>query len=237
MNTPRPVVAGGTGASTAANARANLGLTIGTNVQAYDAGLQSIAGLTTAANKGIYTTASDTYATFDLTAAGRALLDDADAAAQLVTLGAQPADATLTSLSGLSLAEGDLLYATGADTLVRLPKGTAGQILRINSGATAPEWGASPIGVSQTWQDVTASRAANTSYQNTTGRPIMWVIFARANGDRALQISTDNSSWLSVAQVTATSEAVTSATIIVPDQIYYRFSGTSSAISRWSELR
>lgn len=49
------------------------GLRIGTNVQAYDAGLQSISGLTTSADKGIYTTASDTYATYNLTAGGRSL--------------------------------------------------------------------------------------------------------------------------------------------------------------------
>ena len=78
---------GGTGASDAAGARTNLGLVIGTNVEAHHDSLTSIAGLTTAANKMIYTTASDTYAVADLTAAGRALLDDADAAAQRTTLG------------------------------------------------------------------------------------------------------------------------------------------------------
>jgi hypothetical protein len=55
--------------------------------QPRDAGLTSISGLTTAADKMIYTTASDTYAVTDLTAAGRAILDDADAAAQRTTLG------------------------------------------------------------------------------------------------------------------------------------------------------
>lgn len=54
--------------------------------QPLDAGLTSIAGLTTAADKMIYATAADTYAVADLTAAGRALLDDADSAAQRVTL-------------------------------------------------------------------------------------------------------------------------------------------------------
>jgi hypothetical protein len=55
--------------------------------QTSDAGLTSIAGLTTAADKMIYTTASDTYSVADLTAAGRALLDDPDASAQRTTLG------------------------------------------------------------------------------------------------------------------------------------------------------
>ncbi len=37
-------------------------------------------------------------------------------------------------------AQGDVLYYNGTD-YVRLPKGTAGQALVINTGATAPEWG------------------------------------------------------------------------------------------------
>jgi hypothetical protein len=35
---------------------------------------------------------------------------------------------------------GDLLYATAADTVTRLGIGTAGQVLAVDSGATAPEW-------------------------------------------------------------------------------------------------
>ena len=81
------VADGGTGASTAAAARQNLGVEIGVDVQAYDAGLQSISGLTTAANQGIFLTGSDSYSVYTFTAAGRALLDDADAAAQRTTLG------------------------------------------------------------------------------------------------------------------------------------------------------
>tara|TARA_B110000240_G_scaffold172074_1_gene196849 strand:+ start:162 stop:920 length:759 start_codon:yes stop_codon:yes gene_type:complete len=63
------------------------GVTDTAGLQSVDAGLTSISNLTTAADKMIYTTASDTYAISSLTGAARALLDDADSAAQRTTLG------------------------------------------------------------------------------------------------------------------------------------------------------
>ena len=118
-NTDRPIVAGGTGASTAAAARTNLGLAIGTDVQAFDAGLLSIAGLTTLADRSIYTTASDTYAVYTLTAAGRAILDDADAAAQRTTLGlaigtdVQAFDQQLLDIAALAVTDSGFIVGNG----------------------------------------------------------------------------------------------------------------------------
>lgn len=81
-----PVANGGTGGASASDARTNLGLAIGTDVQAYDAFLTSIAALGTAADKIIYTTAVNTAAEAAVSAAGLDLIGAADAASQRTKL-------------------------------------------------------------------------------------------------------------------------------------------------------
>jgi hypothetical protein len=65
-----------------------------------------------------------------------------DGAAAIRTLGSS-ADTTVKNLSPGTTA-GDLDYYTSGTAKARLGIGTAGQILKVNSGATAPEWAAAP---------------------------------------------------------------------------------------------
>lgn len=83
-----------------------------------------------------------------------------------ITTGTWDANTIAVAKGGTGLtsyASGDILYATGATTLERLAKGTSLQFLRMNAGATAPEYAtlvASVIGFSDEGFDATDADAA-----------------------------------------------------------------------------
>tara|TARA_S200002703_G_scaffold22131_1_gene18799 strand:+ start:471 stop:1802 length:1332 start_codon:yes stop_codon:yes gene_type:complete len=121
-----PITSGGTGATTAADARTNLGVPASTTVvtgpaSATDSALALFDGTTGKIIKD---------STYTITAAGAALIDDASASAQRTTLGAAASGANtdITSLGGLTT---DIAVADGGTGA-----GTA-SAARTNLGAAA----------------------------------------------------------------------------------------------------
>jgi len=162
---------GGTGASTAVGARTNLGVEIGTDVQAYDAGLASIAGLTTAADQSIYLTGADTYAAYTLTAFGRSLLDDADAASARTTLGLGSV-ATLNTITGANITDLSVNTADLAENSVTIAKINlnAGELagnLIANAGITATQLAGDSVTTTKIEDNaVTLAKIQNTTTSN-----------------------------------------------------------------------
>jgi hypothetical protein len=91
---------------------------IATRVIASDAELAAIAGLTSAADRGIRFTGSGTAALFTLTAAGLALLDDATASDQLTTLGVSAFAKTILDDADAAAVRTTIGAGTGTGDLV-----------------------------------------------------------------------------------------------------------------------
>lgn len=81
------------------------------------------------------------------------------------------------------------------------------------------------IGVNQTWQDLTASRASGVTYTNSTGKPI----YLRIGSSQAGNIIIDG---ITTGSTSSSASSTTSA--LIPNGSTYLRNGI---FSNWSELR
>jgi hypothetical protein len=126
-----PISDGGTGASTAAAARAALGLEIGVNVQAYSGNLTALVNLAGASDNLIYFSSPTGLDIAPLTSYARTLIDDVDASTARTTLGlgtiATQASSSVSITGGsiagitdLAVADGGTGASTAADARTNL---------------------------------------------------------------------------------------------------------------------
>ncbi len=104
---------------------------------------------------------------------------------------------------------------------------------------TMPATPNTQLGVGQTWQDVTASRALGVTYTNTTGKPIEVFFTGGSSSSSTIFVWYINNISYGGTYITNTATVSTDTSFIVPAGATYKIqinSGTGNVI-QWSELR
>lgn len=92
------------------------------------------------------------------------------------------------------------------------------------------------FGVGQTWQNVTSSRAINTTYTNTTGKPIQVSFIVLDTVDYNLNFFVNGSAVILMPDLSGASAGFHQLTITVPPTQTYRLE-TANSLHSWWELR
>lgn len=142
---------------------------------------------------------------------------------------------TGSSIAGSGTVVGDLVVGGGVTTgSVTAPGGTlaiTGNTTISGTLTVAGNPSQLPLGQNQTWQDVKASRAAGTTYTNTTGRTIAVQIGWLAGSAAVSYVN-----GLVNGEMGGSYAVRAQQTFIVPAGNTYQF-GTPATVDYWVELR
>jgi hypothetical protein len=155
---------------------------------------------------------------------------------------------TITGITDLAVADGGtgastlsanaVLLGNGTSALQTVAPSTSGNVLTSDGTTWTSATPAGGIGIGQTWQSVTGSRALGTTYTNSTGKPIFVYIVVQlsSNGDTNLTL---NGVALDGPASSAGGVVFTPCSFIVPDGNTYNLSviGGSVSVTAWGELR
>jgi hypothetical protein len=166
-------------------ARTNLGLTPGTDVQAYDALLTAIAALSMVADRYIYGTGADTVALGTITSFARTLLDDASAATARTTLG----EASSFAADGY-WQFGSFIVQWGA---VASDAGRAADV-SVSFSPAFPTACRAAVAIMESTAAGTVAHTAHTSGRSTTG----FTLRPRVTTGGVTAISTAGAVWIAV---------------------------------------
>ena len=244
LNAARPITAGGTGATNATAALSNLGITVSVTEIGY------LSGVTSAIQSQMNAKAplADPTFTGTATAPKLRLTDNGDAS--LSSTGHQ---FQIGPTSGLNLAmDGNEIMARNNGSATNLALNADGGNISMGDSSTTVTVSGNvtvsqaatfdgDVDFGQAWQDVSGSRVQNTTYTNSTGKPIdVCISVSKLGGSsgttpnpRQFFVKTATGSFVKVTEVVDYS-APYAFTVTVPNGHSYYF---TSPFDHWAELR
>ena len=146
-----------------------------------------------------------------------------------------PNTGAFTTLSTSGLATLNSLTVSGATTLVTPNLGTPSTLVGTNITGTSNALNAG-IGVNQTWTNVLASRAANTTYTNSTGKSIFVMVSLSSVSSSISSITINGTITSQITSNNGSSQIIPVSFIVPNGQTYAVVVGVGS-LNNWMELR
>jgi hypothetical protein len=132
---------------------------------------------------------------------------------------------------------GDIMYGGVSGVATRLPKGIADQVLKMNSGATAPEWGDEPVvNRAFTWYLDGTSIVANevgAKYIVPQDMTVVKIMHKTVSGTATIRLqknTTDIDASISVTSSVASETSITSDALTAGEVITLDITAASSCV-------